>query len=140
MKLNAKFDADLLLYSLNHFECDSHTVHMLTQWCLPPPLASTVKLSLFTHVHSSPLSLAARLCQCQVLTALIVLTIAGFFSGQNLYYVVHFLIFSYIVMSKMGILHLFILSRSDIILLLFCFGGGGSVLLRFCVFVCQPFI
>ncbi|KAF6094688.1 hypothetical protein HJG60_011798 [Phyllostomus discolor] len=37
---------------------------MLTQWCLPPPLTSTVKSSLFTHVHSSPLSLAARLHQC----------------------------------------------------------------------------
>ena len=62
--LNAKFDADLLLYSLSHFECDKHTVHMLTQCCLPPPLTSTVKSSLFTHAHSSPLSLAARLCQC----------------------------------------------------------------------------
>ena len=28
-KLNVKFDAYLLLYSLSHFECDSHTVHML---------------------------------------------------------------------------------------------------------------
>ena len=37
-KLNAKFDADLWLYLLNHFECDSHTVHMLTQGRLPPPL------------------------------------------------------------------------------------------------------
>ena len=63
-KLNANFDADLLLYSLSHFECDGHTVHMLTQWCLPPLLTSTVKLSLFMHVHSSPLSLAARLHQC----------------------------------------------------------------------------
>ena len=27
-KLNAKFDADSLLYSLSHFECDGHTVHM----------------------------------------------------------------------------------------------------------------
>ena len=26
-KLNAKFDADSLLYSLSHFECNSHTVH-----------------------------------------------------------------------------------------------------------------
>ena len=60
-KLNAKFDADSLFYLLSHFECDSHTVHMLTQWHLPPPLTSTVKLSLFTHAHSSPLSLAARL-------------------------------------------------------------------------------
>ena len=63
-KLNTKFDADLLLYSLSHFECSDHTVHMLTHQSLPPPLTSTVKSSLFTHVHSSPLSLAARLHQC----------------------------------------------------------------------------
>ena len=56
--------ADSLLYSLCHFECNSHTAHMLTQWCLPPPLTSTVKLSLFMHAHSSPLSLAARLHWC----------------------------------------------------------------------------
>ena len=60
-KLNAKCDADSLLYSLSHFECDDHTVHMLTQWCLLPPLTSTVKSSLLVHVHSSPLSLVARL-------------------------------------------------------------------------------
>ena len=30
-KLKAKFDADLLLNSLSDFECDGHTVHMLTQ-------------------------------------------------------------------------------------------------------------
>ena len=63
-KLNAKLDADVLLHSLSHFECGSHTVHMLTQWRLPPPLTSTVKSSLFTHAHSSPLSLAARLYWC----------------------------------------------------------------------------
>ena len=63
-KLNAKFEADPLLYLLSHFECDGHTVHMLTQWCLPPPLTSTVKSSLLTNVHSSPLSLAARLHRC----------------------------------------------------------------------------
>ena len=63
-KLNAKFDADSLLYLLSHFECDSHTVHMVTQGRLLPPLTSTVKLSLFTHAHSSPLSLAARLNGC----------------------------------------------------------------------------
>ena len=61
-KLNEKLDADSLLYSLSHFECDSHTVHMLTQWHLPPPLTTTMKLPLFMHVHSSPLSLAGRLC------------------------------------------------------------------------------
>ena len=63
-KLNAQFVADSLLYSLSHFECDCHTVHMLTQQHLLPSLTSTVKLSLFTHVHSSPLSLAARLQWC----------------------------------------------------------------------------
>ena len=65
-KLNAKFDADLLFYSLSHFECNSHTVHMLTQWHQLSPLTSTVKLSLFTHAHSSPLSFAASLHQCCV--------------------------------------------------------------------------
>uniref|UniRef100_K9IY15 Uncharacterized protein n=1 Tax=Desmodus rotundus TaxID=9430 RepID=K9IY15_DESRO len=40
--------------------------HMLTQQHLPPRLTSTVKSSLFTHAHSSPLSLAARLHQCCV--------------------------------------------------------------------------
>ena len=64
LKLNTKFDADSLLYSLSHFVCDDHTVHMLTQQCLLPPLTNTVELSLFTHVHSSPLSLAARLHRC----------------------------------------------------------------------------
>ena len=63
-KLNAKFDADSLLHSLSHFVCDGHTIHMLTQWRLLPPLTRTVKSSLFTHAHSSPLSLAARLHQC----------------------------------------------------------------------------
>ena len=34
-KLNAKFDADSLLYWLSHFECDGHTVHMLNGMYLP---------------------------------------------------------------------------------------------------------
>ena len=76
--LNAKFDANLLLYSLSYFECDGHTVHMLTQWNLLPPLTSTVKSSLFTHVHSSLLSLATRLHQCHANHSLI-LTMAGIF-------------------------------------------------------------
>ena len=63
-KLNAKLDADLLLYSLSHFECNGLTVHMIIQWHLLPPLTSTVKSSLFTHVYSNLLSLAARLHQC----------------------------------------------------------------------------
>ena len=60
-KLYAKSDTDSLPYSLGHFECRGHTVHTLTEQSLPPPLTSTVKSSLFTHVHSSPLSLAVRL-------------------------------------------------------------------------------
>ena len=81
-KLNAKFDADSLLYSLSHFECDSHTVHMLTQWCLPPPLTGIVKSSLFTHVHSSPLSSAVRLHQCHTKPIIIILTVAGLFPDR----------------------------------------------------------
>ena len=77
-KLNVKFDADSLFYSLSHFECDGHTVHMLTQQHLPPPLTSTVKSSLFTHAHSSPLSLAARLHRCRAT----ILTIAGHFPDR----------------------------------------------------------
>ena len=63
-KLNAKFGADSWLHSLSPFECDGHTVHMLTQQPLLPPLTSTVTSSLFTHAHFSPLSLAAGLHQC----------------------------------------------------------------------------
>ena len=63
-KFNIKVDTDSLLYSLSHFECDSHTVHMLTPQHLRPSLTSTVKSSLFTHAHSSLLSLAARLHRC----------------------------------------------------------------------------
>ena len=57
--------AQNLMQIHSHFECNGHTVHMLTQQCLPPPLTSTVKLSLLTHAHSSPLSLAARLHRCR---------------------------------------------------------------------------
>ena len=63
-KFNTKSDEDSLLYSLSYFECKSHTVHIHTQRHLPPPLTSAMKSSLFTLVHSSPLSLAARL-QCR---------------------------------------------------------------------------
>ena len=60
-KLNATCDADSLLYVFSHFECDGHTVYMVTQGHLPPPMTSTVKLSLYILAHSSPLSLAAWL-------------------------------------------------------------------------------
>ena len=67
--------------SLSHFECDGHTVHMLTQWCIRPPLTSTVKLALFTHVHSDPLFLAPGYIDV-VQTILIILTMAGLFADR----------------------------------------------------------
>ena len=93
-KLNAKFDADLLLYSLSHFKCNSHTVHMLTQWHLPPPLTSTVKVSTFMHTHSSALPLAARLHQCSTNCSCYINN-GWAFSGQTLsciwiYYRLHY--------------------------------------------------
>ena len=80
-KLNAKFDADSLLSSLSYFECDGHTVHMLTQWHLLPPLTSAVKLSLFIHALSvcTPwLSGYIHVAQ----TILITLTMAGLFPDR----------------------------------------------------------
>ena len=76
-KLNAKFDADSLLYSLSHFECDSHTVHMLTQWCLLPPLTSTVRLSDCSHMPIPVLWLQGYIDVVQ--TILIILTMVGVF-------------------------------------------------------------
>ena len=84
-KLNAKFEADSLLYLLRCFECNGHTVHMFTLWCLPPPLTSTVKLSLFIHMHSSSLSLAARLHRCCA-NSFRYITNDCTFSGQTSYY------------------------------------------------------
>ena len=63
-KLNANFDTDLLLYSLIHFECNGHTVHMLTQLLLPS-LTITVNSSLFMHAESSPPFLASTLHLCR---------------------------------------------------------------------------
>ena len=85
-KLNIKFDADLLLYLLSHFECDDHTVHMFIQLCLLPPLTITVRLSLFMHAHSSPLSLASGYIDVMQ-TILIILTMAGLFLDTLYVYV-----------------------------------------------------
>ena len=58
--------ADSLLQALSPFDHNDHTVHTLTQQHLPPPLTSTVKSSsLFTRVHPSPRSLAARSHRCR---------------------------------------------------------------------------
>ena len=62
-KLNPKSDVNLLLYLIilnttaTQYTCSLNDVYH-------PPLTSTVKSSLITHAHSSPLSLAARLHQC----------------------------------------------------------------------------
>ena len=65
-----------------HFECDGHTVHMPTRRCLLPPVTSTVKSSLFTHmciaVHSAWLPGYADVTQ----TVLIILTVAGLFPDR----------------------------------------------------------
>ena len=79
--LSAKSDADSLLYSLSHFECDSHTVHMLTQWRLLPPLTSTVKLSLFMHVHSVHAPWLPGYINVMQ-TNLVILTMAGLFPDR----------------------------------------------------------
>ena len=49
-----------------------------------PLLTSTVKLSLFSHAHSSLLSSVARLHRCCA-NILVILTMPGFFSGQTSY-------------------------------------------------------
>ena len=57
---------------------------------IPPPLTSTVKSSLFTHVHSSPLSLAARLHWCHANHSHI-LMLDRLFLDRPLYVIVIFL-------------------------------------------------
>ena len=83
VKLNAKLECRSIVL-LAHFECDGHTVHMLTQQSLLPPLTSAVKPSLFTHAHSTPLSLAARLYQCHANCSRYINN-GWTFSGQTLY-------------------------------------------------------
>ena len=79
-KLNSKFDADSWLYSLSHFECDGYTCSLYGV-CLHYWL---VKLSLFMHAHSSPLSLAARLHGCGTKCSRYINN-GQTFSGQTLY-------------------------------------------------------
>ena len=77
-KLNRKFDADLSRYLLSQFECDAYTIQVFTQWRLPPPMTSTVKLSLFTlciPIHCPWLPGYIDVGQ----TILVILTMAGLF-------------------------------------------------------------
>ena len=68
----------------SHFECDGHTVHMLIQWRLPPPLTSTVKSSLSMQV----LSLAASYNDVMQ-TILIISIMAGLFPDRPYVYWFH---------------------------------------------------
>ena len=80
-KLNTKFGANWLFCLLSHFECDDHTVHMLTQQHLLPPLTSRLKLSLFIiciPVHSPWLPSYMDVPP----TILIILTVAGLFPDR----------------------------------------------------------
>ena len=103
-KLNIKLDTDSLLYFLSHFECDGHTVHMLTQHCLLVPLTSTVKSSLFTHVHSSPLSLAARLHRCHASCSCYINN-GWSFSGQTSYFYIYLYILDIFICLYTYIFH-----------------------------------
>ena len=73
-----------LTQNLMQICCSTHSVMfnvMATQYtstASTASLTSTVKLSLFTHVHSSPLSLAAGLHLCHT-NCFVVLTMAGLF-------------------------------------------------------------
>ena len=82
-KLNAKFDADLLFY-LSVISNVTATQYTCSLNCVYPhsPLTGTVKTSLFTYAHSSPLSLAARVIDVAQ-TILVILTMVGFFWTQT---------------------------------------------------------
>ena len=81
-ELNAKFGLELLLYSLSHFECDSHTVHIHTQGHLLPTLTGIMNhhcSHMCIPVYSPWLPGYIDIAQ----TILVILTM-GTFSGQTL--------------------------------------------------------
>ena len=63
-KLKARFDADLLPYSLILNATATQYTRSFNGVYHRPPLTRAVTVSLFTHAHSSPLSLAARVHRC----------------------------------------------------------------------------
>ena len=75
---------------------------MLTQQRLAPPLTSPVQLSLFTHAHSSPLSLAARL-HWYCTTRSHYINNGCTFSWQTLY-TQHFLVYTHILLKHTQII------------------------------------
>ena len=83
-KLSAEFDADSLLCSLSHFKCDGHTVHMLTQQHLPPPLTYSEVVIVRMHSSHSPW-LPGDMDITQ--TVLVMLTMAGLFVDRPCIYI-----------------------------------------------------
>ena len=83
-KLNIKFDADFLLYLLVILNVMATQYRGSLSGVLSPPLTSTVKSPLLTHVHSSPLSLTARLNQCHANCSCYINN-GWIYSGQTLY-------------------------------------------------------
>ena len=84
-KLNAKFDADSLLYSLSHFKCNGPTVHMFTQrHLLPNWLVQWAHhcLPICIAVHSPWLPHYTDVAQ----TILVLLTMAGLFWTDHIYH------------------------------------------------------
>ena len=82
-KLNANFDADVLLYLLIHFESDGHTVHSMVPTV---PTDSTVVVSLFTRTCAFQSTLLG--CQSilhQVAQTVLIVTMAGFFLDRLFY-------------------------------------------------------
>ena len=64
LKLTSKFDIDPLLHSLSHFECNGHTVHMLTQVSTAP----TDQYSEVVTIHTC--TFQSTLLGCQVTSML----------------------------------------------------------------------
>ena len=81
-KLHAEVNTESVLYLLTHSEWNTHTGHMLTQRCLPSPLTSTVKSSLFRCAYSSPPFWLPGYIEV-VQTILIILTMAGLYLDRS---------------------------------------------------------
>ena len=84
-KLNAKFDVDSLLYLVILNTTDMQYTCSLNS--ATPPMTSTVKSSLFTHAHSTPLSLVPGNIDVAQ-TVLVILTMAGIFLDRPHVYLI----------------------------------------------------
>ena len=82
-KLNAKFDADLLLYLLSHFECNGHTIHSKPPTAPPTPASTVSHHCSYMHipVHSPWLPGYIDVTQ----TILLILIMDGFFPDRPFY-------------------------------------------------------